>query len=197
MTKQRERLVINNLSLAAIIAGRVASRLPRGVDQADLVQEARIGLMDAATRYRAGRGVKFTTFARRRVTGQVLDYLRDLDYLSRDARRRVKAAEAAGIEVAAPQQQPPESLEHPDWLPGALDDPDQCARELECRRLLAAAIGTLPARLQHVVWARYYQGKLLREIGGELGVNESRASQLHSRAVGLMRGYFARRGERL
>ena len=42
-----------------------------------------LGLIDAATRYRAALGVPFDAFARRRVRGAMLDSLRELDWAPR------------------------------------------------------------------------------------------------------------------
>jgi RNA polymerase sigma factor for flagellar operon FliA len=53
----------------------------------------------------------------------------------------------------------------------------------ELRHRVAAAIVTLPDRERLVIGLYYYKGLALREIGEVLGVTESRASQLHTKAV--------------
>ncbi|HST70002.1 MAG TPA: sigma-70 family RNA polymerase sigma factor, partial [Solirubrobacterales bacterium] len=61
----------------------------------------------------------------------------------------------------------------------ALDEP--WADEVGTR--LTEAVGSLPEREQLVVALYYYENLTLREIGEVLGVTESRASGLHTRAV--------------
>ena len=53
---------------------------------------------------------------------------------------------------------------------------------------------TLPARLRVLVHSYYQDGKTMREIGLQLGVNESRISQLHAGALCMLRQYFRLRG---
>lgn len=48
---------------------------------------------------------------------------------------------------------------------------------------LDAALQQLPERERLVVWLRYYEDLTQREIGGMLGISESRVSQLLKRAI--------------
>jgi len=50
-----------------------------------------------------------------------------------------------------------------------------------------AAIAALPAREQKVISLYYYKEATMKEIGSEIGVNESRVSQLHARAIKRLR----------
>ena len=58
----------------------------------------------------------------------------------------------------------------------------------EGRALLAQAINALPEREKIVVTLYYFEGLTLNEIGGVLGVTESRVCQIHTKAVGSLRG---------
>ena len=49
------------------------------------------------------------------------------------------------------------------------------------------AIASLPAREQRVIALYYYNEVTMKDIGAELGVNESRVSQLHARAIRRLR----------
>ena len=49
------------------------------------------------------------------------------------------------------------------------------------------AIATLPPREQRVIALYYYNEVTMKDIGAELGVNESRVSQLHARAIRRLR----------
>lgn len=57
----------------------------------------------------------------------------------------------------------------------------------ELRHALAAAIDRLPERERDVVALYYHDGLTLAEIGEVLGVTESRACQIHGRAVAQLR----------
>jgi hypothetical protein len=48
---------------------------------------------------------------------------------------------------------------------------------------VCAAIASLPPREQTVIGRYYYGEATMKEIGSEIGVNESRVSQLHARAI--------------
>ena len=72
-------------------------------------------------------------------------------------------------------------LAAPDEGPGHQVELD----ELRCA--LAAAIDRLPVRERDVVALYYHDGLTLAEIGEVLGVTESRACQIHSKAVAQLR----------
>jgi RNA polymerase sigma factor FliA len=83
----RDQLVLDHVGLVKALAQRLAQRLPAQVEMTDLVSVGVLGLIDAATRYKASTGVPFDAFARRRVQGAMLDALRDLDWAPRSLRK--------------------------------------------------------------------------------------------------------------
>lgn len=68
------------------------------------------------------------------------------------------------------------------------DSPFEAVSRREMRDLLAKAIAQLPEREQLILSLYYKEELTMKEIGQILGVNESRVSQLHTRAVLRMRG---------
>ena len=56
--------------------------------------------------------------------------------------------------------------------------------------IVAEAIGRLPERERTVVTLYYHEELTMKEVGGVLGLTESRVSQLHSQAVLRMKGYL-------
>jgi RNA polymerase sigma factor for flagellar operon FliA len=72
------------------------------------------------------------------------------------------------------------------------NDPMMAAVYSERRRLLASAITGLPEKERLVISLYYKDGLTLKEIAAVLGVTESRACQLHSKAVVRMHGKLAR-----
>jgi RNA polymerase sigma factor for flagellar operon FliA len=87
----RNVLIERNMSFVKYHASRIHARLPREVDEQDLVQAGVFGLMDAIKSYDPLRGVQFRTFAALRVTGAINDYLRDTDPVPRLTRKRQHA----------------------------------------------------------------------------------------------------------
>lgn len=67
-------------------------------------------------------------------------------------------------------------------------DPSWGVESQETRGLLAAAINGLSEREKIVVTLYYFEGLTLAEIGTILGVTESRVCQIHTKAVGSLRG---------
>jgi RNA polymerase sigma factor for flagellar operon FliA len=67
-------------------------------------------------------------------------------------------------------------------------DPTWGLESQETRGMLAAAINSLSEREKIVVTLYYFEGLTLSEIGEILGVTESRVCQIHTKAVGGLRG---------
>jgi RNA polymerase sigma factor for flagellar operon FliA len=65
--------------------------------------------------------------------------------------------------------------------------PDEAAEKRLLADAVAAAITTLPERLQQVVALYYQEGCTLREIGAVLDLTESRVCQLHAEAMHRLR----------
>ncbi len=229
---QRNQVILEHLPLVRVIAVRVHSNLPVHVELDDLVHAGVLGLIDAATKYNPGKEVAFSSYAKHRIKGAMLDSLRQLDWASRDLRRRQKQAEQAtheltlalnrvpteeevagrlGIEVerwrqilmemrnsgmisASTRAVEQEDLPAPDFPAKADTQPDNICVRSEMRTMLSSAIKTLPARYQRVV-TLYYTGDLtMKEIGGLMGINESRVSQIHKSALEKMASVLEQSG---
>jgi RNA polymerase sigma factor for flagellar operon FliA len=217
--------VAASLPFVESLARRVASSMPNSIELSDLVQDGMIGLIDAAARYDEGRGIKFETFAERRVRGAMIDALRR-DAWPRGVRRQRRELEAAReqlrrelgsepslADLAAKmgsneerlgrtivrintieQTSPLSATENADnsTLPPALvpsepPSPDRAFEEQEVKDRIRAAIASLPPRERRVIGLYYYGDATMKQIGAEIGVNESRVSQLHARAVQRMK----------
>ena len=220
----RDRVVLENLSLVKAIAIRVHESLPVHVELDDLVHAGILGLFDAATKFNPYKQVAFSSYAKHRIKGAMLDSLRQLDWASRDMRRRHKqveqvtrdlytslqrnptddeVAEKMGVEVerwrqmsidlrnvglisASSRPNDQEDLPAPDFPTTTDSHPDSmCARE-QLREKLQEAMGVLPERYKKVVVLYYTNELTMKEIGGILGINESRVSQIHKSALEKM-----------
>jgi RNA polymerase sigma factor for flagellar operon FliA len=67
-------------------------------------------------------------------------------------------------------------------------DPVEAFESDEMKHLLADAINRMPDRERLVLTLYYYEGLTLAEIGGVLGVTESRVCQIHTKAILQLRG---------
>src|SRR6188768_2142124 len=217
--------VETGLHFVEALARRVAATMPHSIDLGDLVQDGVIGLIDAAKRFEESRGIKFETFAERRIRGAMIDALRK-DAWPRGVRRQRRELEAAREELrremgcepsladlaakvgsdekrlgrtivrinAIESTSPLASNDHLDesTLPAALipsepERPDVAYERSEIKRRVLEAISSLPPREQTVISLYYYKEATMKQIGSEIGVNESRVSQLHARAIRRLR----------
>ncbi|MGH9631100.1 MAG: sigma-70 family RNA polymerase sigma factor, partial [Bryobacteraceae bacterium] len=108
---KRDAVVLEHLPLVKAIAVRVHENLPVHVDLDDLIHAGVLGLFDAATKYDPDKQVAFSSYAKHRIKGAILDSLRQLDWASRDLRRRHKQAEAVTRDLAAELQRAPTEAE--------------------------------------------------------------------------------------
>lgn len=87
-----------------------------------------------------------------------------------------------------------------DEINGESPDPLGRLERKELEKILTRAIRELPRVEKIVLSLYYYEGLRMREIGEVLGISESRISQIHSRAILLLRGKIrsrTRAGDRL
>jgi RNA polymerase sigma factor FliA len=221
--------VIGNLAFVESVARRVAASMPHTIDLGDLVQDGMLGLIDAANRFDEARGIKFETFAERRVRGAMIDALRreawprgvrrqrrELE-AAREALRRELGAEPSLADLAArvgtdetrlgrtivristiestsaltSPEHPCESSLPEVCVPPEEPAPDAAYEHNETKDRVRRAIASLPARERKVIALYYYRDVTMKQIGKEIGVNESRVSQLHARAIQRLRKALA------
>jgi RNA polymerase sigma factor for flagellar operon FliA len=236
MTMQREPLTASErdriaagLPFVESLARRVAASMPHSIDIGDLVQDGMIGLIDAAHRFDVERGIKFETFAERRVRGAMIDALRreawprgvrrvrrELE-AAREALRRELGAEPSLADLAArvgcdetrlgrtivrihtiESTSPLSAGDHPDsaalpavLVPSEPPAPDRAYEVSEVKARIRTAIMSLPPRERKVIALYYFGDVTMKQIGAEIGVNESRVSQLHARAIQRLRKTLA------
>jgi RNA polymerase sigma factor FliA len=121
-TAARDRIVLEHLPLVKAIAVRVHETLPVHVDLDDLIHAGILGLFDAAGRFNPDKRVTFSSYAKHRIKGAILDSLRQLDWASRDLRRRHKQVGAARRELEAMLQRTPTEQEVAQKLGMDLDE---------------------------------------------------------------------------
>ena len=72
----RDELILNHLWLVRHLVGKLAARLPPGVDVDNLESAGLLGLVEAAQRFDVSRGVDFNAFAALRIRGAMIDEAR-------------------------------------------------------------------------------------------------------------------------
>ena len=225
---EQER-VVAGLPFVESLAKRMASTMPHSIDLGDLVQDGVLGLMDAAARFDEARGIKFETFAERRVRGAIIDALRrdawprgvrrirrELEVAREQLRRELGAepsmsdlAKRVGIDEVQLERtivristiestSPLANLETFDsaslpavLVPSEPTSPDRLFEQRETRDRIRAAMAQLPPRERRILMLYYFAEATMKEIGRQIGVNESRVSQLHARAVQRLRRLMA------
>ena len=84
------------LPLVRHVARRLLGRVIVSADLEDLVSWGTLGLLDALGRYEPAREALFSTYARIRIRGAILEHLREIDWVPRSVREK-----AAGVERTA------------------------------------------------------------------------------------------------
>lgn len=94
----RDELILRYVSLIHFVLGRLGLNPFGGIEYADLVSQGMLGLIEAVDHYDPAFGTRMSTYATLKIRSKVLDYLRDLDWLPRLARQKVRAMQGAMLE---------------------------------------------------------------------------------------------------
>ncbi len=86
----RNEIILRELPQVQYIASRILERLPQQVELSDLINAGVIGLLEAYRAFDPGKNAQFSTFAKFRIRGAILDSLRALDWGSRGIRRKAR-----------------------------------------------------------------------------------------------------------
>lgn len=100
LSEQQKNEVVSQASrMVRRLASKMAANLPTYLEKDDILQDAMVGLLDAASRFDPSKGIRFQTYAACRVRGAILDGLRNSDWASRGARHRARHLQAAQDEL--------------------------------------------------------------------------------------------------
>lgn len=157
-------LVEANRGMAYRAAYRARISTGTRLDLDELAAEGLLGLVQAATRYRPELGAWFPSYASRRVKGQIYDRIRaDRDWTL--------------------DELPDDYREEADTRPR----PDELAEAEDRKREVRAAVSRLPAAEREVITAYHLDGRKLREIAEERGVDDTRISQIKRAGLARLR----------
>ncbi len=97
---ERERVLMEQLPQVRYIARRIHERLPRHVPFEDLVHAGVVGLIDALNKFDLSKHVQFSSYAKFRIRGAILDSLRELDWSPRELRRKGRLVDSTYCELS-------------------------------------------------------------------------------------------------
>lgn len=177
--------MLAHLELVRQIAYKLVRRMPPQIQRDDLEAAGMLGLLSAATAFDRTRGVAFGAFARRRILGAMLDYLRADDALTRAERDDVDAGRS---EFFVTQLDTDVALQL--TLVDSAPWPDASAAQLLQAEHVRRAVSRLPKRERYVVEQHFYRGRDLAELTADLGVGAARVSQLKTRALQRLRRWL-------
>lgn len=212
-TRLRNELVELYLPIAARMAARYSSQTPSMVEYDDIYSAGYQGLLDAIPRYNPERGVRAATFLQFRVAGAICDFLRASDSMPRLYRQRMKRVEQWEQEQLGRTATVDEIDEyfgfrlHPlnvisldkqvyesdSGKSRTIQDKiaDQHADNREGAGGLAYLLRGLSQRERLIVLLYHVEKNTMKQIGEQLGLSESRVSQMMSGLIERVRSNAA------
>ncbi len=207
---KEDELAIQYLPAVKAMAFRLKERLPSSIDYMDLSAIGTEELIKLARRYDEKINDSFWGYAKKRVYGAMLDYLRSLDILSRASRKLVKAIDYAVEEYRLTHEEEPTDAELAEMLDESIEkvhdariastiytvmplhdqlqvgDEGAALAMIEKEELIEVIKKVLSAyneREQLIIQFYYFEELTLREISDILDITESRISQIHKSVI--------------
>lgn len=184
------KLVQENLELVDRIVRGMLRRLPSHIDKADLIQQGRIGLMEAARRYDPTSAASFKTFASYRIRGEIIDGMRAFSQ-----GRPGEGAWNESVEAIAERSGGDDSIGGFVSSVQALgmafnlataSSENPMEENLE-KQTLWQAVKRLPERERHVCELLYRMDMTMQDIADVIGTSKASVSRLHKRALQRLR----------
>ncbi len=91
----REEIILRYVPLVHYVLGRLGLSQSLGQDYEDAASQGLLGLIEAVDRFDPNYKTQFSTYATLRIRGNVIDYLRLHDWLSRSARQKTRLVQDA------------------------------------------------------------------------------------------------------
>ncbi|RDU68391.1 RNA polymerase sigma factor FliA [Helicobacter equorum] len=210
----QDELATQYLPAVKAMAFRLKERLPSSIDVMDLVSIGAEELVKLARRYDSSINDSFWGFAKTRVNGAMLDYLRSLDVLSRSNRKLVKSIDLEVSKYFNQYQEEPSD----EYLAKVLNEEvakikearvasdiyalvpideqynaivgDNILEDLQQEELIeiiSKILRDLSQREQVIIQLYYFEELSLKEISEVLGITESRISQIAKEVIKKIR----------
>lgn len=212
--KEQDDIVLSYMPALRTMAFRLKERLPGSIDVNDLIGVGVEEMIKLSRKYDKDRNDSFWGYVKKRVYGSMLDFLRDLDVISRTDRTLVKAIDAVTNEYFNEHETEPDdeyvakilnedvekvrearnvssvvsTLRIDDQMELMSDEDTLAAIEKEdLTEKIQAVLRELDERDQLVIQLYYYEELSLKEISEILRVSEGRVSQVHKRLMQKIR----------
>jgi RNA polymerase sigma factor for flagellar operon FliA len=134
---RRAQLIEETLPMVRHVVYQVSAHFPRHVDKEELVRAGVLGLVEAAHRFDATKGVPFAPFAAQRIRGAILDAVRKVDWAPRSLRRAGRNLDATADRLANDLHRTPTAAE----LAGALGINTEELADLQHALLRSVVLG--------------------------------------------------------
>lgn len=108
---ERTALIAKYAPMVEFLANLIALRLPPNVSIDDLISAGSLGLLDAIEKFDPSRKAHLKTYAKFRIRGAILDELRNMDWMPRSIRRKIREVEQATTAVEQRLSRPAEDSE--------------------------------------------------------------------------------------
>jgi RNA polymerase sigma factor for flagellar operon FliA len=212
--KEQNDLAVQYLPAVKAMAYRLKERLPASVEMSDLVSIGVEELVKLSRRYDKDINDSFWGFAKTRVYGSMLDYLRSLDTVSRGNRKIIKMVDAAVSKYFNEHQEEPTNEQLADMIDESIDkikdarlaaeiyqvmplndqfsayERDTISEDIEQEELvevIQSILGDLSQREQMIIQLYYFEELSLKEISQILNITQSRISQIHKSVLRKVR----------
>jgi len=203
---KEDELAIQFLPAVKAMAFRLKERLPSSIDFCDLAAIGTEELVKLARRYDVTQNDSFWGYAKTRVYGAMLDYLRSMDVVSRSNRKMIKMIDTAITTYMAEHEDEPSNAELAEIM-GESEEKINDARiaseiyavmpideqlslssegstletieKEDLIEVIEEVLGNQSEREQMIIQLYYFEELSLKEISEVLDITESRISQIH------------------
>jgi RNA polymerase sigma factor for flagellar operon FliA len=209
--KHREdSLALQYLPAVKAMSFRLKERLPSSIDYCDLYAIGTEELVKLARRYDEAQNDSFWGYAKTRVYGAMLDYLRSLDLVSRASRKLIKEIDGAIEKYLSEFDEEPSNKQLSEILGIEMEKindarvaseiytvlplDDQLGNELQSGTMerieheelvdtIKEVLMGFDERDQMIIQLYYFEELTLKEISDILNITESRISQIHKSVI--------------
>ncbi|MDD3323668.1 MAG: RNA polymerase sigma factor FliA [Sulfurospirillaceae bacterium] len=212
--KEQDDLVVQYLPAVRAMAFRLRERLPSSVDVNDLISIGTEEAIKLSRRYDKEQNDSFWGYAKKRVYGSMLDFLRSLDTMSRSNRRLIKAVDHEINAYFGEHGKEPDD----EYLAKALgediekiaearnssmivslmplneqitvlssEDTQERVEKDELLQIISDILSKFDEREQMIIQLYYFEELNLKEISSILDISESRISQIHKKLLTKIR----------
>ncbi len=212
--KDTNEIVLRFTPAVRAMGYRLKERLPSSVDVNDLISIGLEEMIKLSRRYDDNLNDSFWGYAKKRVYGSMLDYLRSLDVVSRSNRKLIKAIDLEISKFTDEHMREPDdnylakklstSKEkikearkasqinisvplHEHLYEDRTEDIEKIIEKEQMIESIKDILSTLTEREQMIITLYYYEELNLKEISALLEISESRISQIHKKLVKQLR----------